>query len=71
MLRTFERNLELTNRNLKTPVVPQIRPRVFVHTRTVLAGKGPLRRTQRALAPPRGSDLTTVLGGSDGNNCRE
>lgn len=28
MLRTFERNLELTNRNLKTPVVPQIRPRV-------------------------------------------
>jgi len=51
MLPTLERNLELTNRNLKTPVAPQIRPRADRDTRTVLAGKGPQRRTKRALVP--------------------
>jgi hypothetical protein len=54
MLRTLERNLELTNRNLNTSVVPQIRPHVLVDTRTVLAGKGPQRRIKRALAHSAG-----------------
>ena len=69
MLRTLERNLELTNRNLNTPVVPQIRPPVLVDTRTVLAGKGPQRPQKTRPCPLRAVlILATVLGGSDRNN---
>jgi hypothetical protein len=50
MLHTLERNLELTNRNLNTPVV-----RRSAQTPTLIPerarGKGPQRRRKRALAP--------------------
>ncbi len=72
MLRTLERNLELTNRNLNTPVVPQYSPTRF----RLIPDPCSWARVRYAaynapLPSPLGSDLTTALGGSDANNWRK